>query len=62
MGAAPIHGDRRTDTTKKIDTFRDYANAPNNGVTVVESTLTTIIIIIIIMFGTEIKANSCCLL
>lgn len=41
-----MHGDTRTDTTKAIDTFRDYANAPNNGVTVGESTLTITIIII----------------
>ena len=40
-----MHGDRRTDTTKAINTFRDCANAPNNGVTVVESTLTITIIV-----------------
>jgi len=40
-----MHADRRTDEAKAIDTFRDCANAPNNGVTVVESTLTITIII-----------------
>jgi len=38
-------GDTRTDTTKATDTFRDYANSPNSGVTVGESTLTISIII-----------------
>ena len=28
MGAALIHADGRTDTTKVIHVFRDYANAP----------------------------------
>ena len=30
MGAEFIHADRRTDTTKLIDGFRNFANAPKN--------------------------------
>jgi hypothetical protein len=33
MGAALIHADEQTDTTEQIGTFRDYANAPKNGMT-----------------------------
>lgn len=31
IGAAPIHANKRTDMTKVIGAFRDYANSPNKA-------------------------------